>query len=111
VKRSSAMSGMVLGLVALVGSLRKGEAMRDRLRATTLMAAVAATALAVLAMPASAGTTRVSGSSVYNTECQLPAGVHPAIQGITLRSICPGVWMAAGTRTSPHRSSTPAARI
>ena len=80
-KRSSAMSGMVLGLVALVDSLRKGETMRDRLRATTLMAAVAATALAVLAMPASAGTTRVSGSSVYNTECQLPAGSPPSNPG------------------------------
>jgi len=77
VKRSSAMSGMVLGLVALVGSLRKGEAMRDRLRATTLMAAVAATALAVLAMPASAGTTQVSGIAVYNNACQPPAGSPP----------------------------------
>jgi len=40
-------------------------------------AALAALVLAVLAMPASAGTTQVSGSSVYNTECQVPAGSPP----------------------------------
>jgi hypothetical protein len=96
VKRSSAVSRMVLGLVALVGSLRKGEAMRDRLRATTLTAAVAATVLAVLAMPASAGTTQVSGSAVFNNECQPPDGSPPDDPGdyppIDLSGSLDGCW-------------------
>ena len=58
-------------------SLGKGEAMRDRLRATTLTAAVAASVLTVLAMPASAGTTHVSGIGVFNSNCQPPAGSPP----------------------------------
>ena len=72
--------------------------------------AVAASVLAVVAVPASAGTTQVSGTAVFNNECQPTAGSPPDDQGITLRSISPGVWTAAGTRTSPHRSSTRAAR-
>ena len=49
--------------------------------------AVAASMLAVLAIPASAGTTQVSGIGVFNDLCQPPVGSPPAIQGITLRSI------------------------
>jgi hypothetical protein len=58
-------------------SLGKGKAIRDRMRATTLTAAVAASILSVLAMPASAGTTQVSGIGVFNNDCQPPAGSPP----------------------------------
>jgi len=77
-------------------SLGKGEAMRDWLRATTLTAAVAASVLTVLAMPASAGTTHVSGSSVYNNACQPPAGSPPDDTGdyppIDLSGSLDGCW-------------------
>jgi hypothetical protein len=39
--------------------------------------AVAASVLAVLAVPAGAGTTQVSGIGVFNTECQPPVGSPP----------------------------------
>jgi hypothetical protein len=42
---------------------------------------VAASVLAVLAIPASAGTTQVSGIGVYNTECQPPVGSPPVDLG------------------------------
>lgn len=42
---------------------------------------VAALVVAVLAMPASAGTTLVSGSSVFNNQCQAPVGDPPANLG------------------------------
>ena len=42
------------------------------IRATAVAAALTAAALAVLAMPASAGTTQVSGSGVFNAECEPP---------------------------------------
>ena len=41
----------------------------------------AALVFAVLAMPASAGTTLVSGTSVFNTECQAPVGGPPGNLG------------------------------
>lgn len=47
------------------------------LRATTLTAAVTALAFAALAMPASAGTTLVSGTGVFNNECLPPVGSPP----------------------------------
>lgn len=53
----------------------------NRLRATSLTAAVAACVFAMLATPASAGTTLVSGTSVFNTACQAPVGDIPASLG------------------------------
>jgi hypothetical protein len=47
----------------------------------TCTAAVAASVLAVLAMPASAGTTQVSGIAVFNDECQPPVGSPPSDPG------------------------------
>lgn len=44
-------------------------------------ATVAALVLAVLAMPASAGSPQVSGIGVYNDECQSPAGSPPSDPG------------------------------
>ena len=92
--------------------------MRGRLRATTLTTAVVASLLAVqpaalgcvtalevsnlklagaeLAMPASAGTTQVSGIGVFNTECQAPVGSPPADPGdyppIDLSGSLNGCW-------------------
>ena len=54
-------------------------AMRDRRRATTLTAAVAASMLAVLAMPASADNMQVSGIGVFNDLCQPPVGSPPSV--------------------------------
>ena len=42
---------------------------------------VAALMVVALAMPASAGTTLVSGTSVFNTQCQAPVGDPPANLG------------------------------
>jgi hypothetical protein len=93
-------------------------ATRGRLRATVLTTAVAASLLAVqstalgcvtplqvrnltlaedaLATPASAGTTRVSGIGVFNTECQAPVGSPPADLGdyppIDLTGSLNGCW-------------------
>jgi hypothetical protein len=47
----------------------------------TLTAAVAALVLAVLATPASAGTTQISGIGVFNNACQPPVGSPPADLG------------------------------
>jgi len=51
------------------------------LRATTLTAVVAASVLAVLTIPASAGTEQISGIGVFNTGCQPPAGSPPGDPG------------------------------
>jgi hypothetical protein len=60
------------------------------------MGAVAALMLSVLAMPASAGTTQVSGIGVFNTECQPPVGSPPANPGdyppIDLSGSLDGCW-------------------
>jgi hypothetical protein len=50
-------------------------------RRTGATAVLTALAFAVLAMPAVAGTTLVSGSSVFNTACQAPVGDAPANLG------------------------------
>ena len=50
-------------------------------RTTTATAAVTAWALALLALPASAGTLQVSGIGVFNDSCQPPAGSPPANTG------------------------------
>ena len=51
------------------------------LRAMTLTAVVAASVLAVLTIPASAGTEQISGIGVFNTGCQPPAGSPPGDPG------------------------------
>jgi hypothetical protein len=57
---------------------------------------VAASVLAVLAMPASAGTTQVSGIGVFNNECQPPVGSPPGDLGdyppIDLSGSLDGCW-------------------
>ena len=55
--------------------------MRRWLRAATVSAVVVATALVVVVATAMAGTTQVSGSSVYNPACTPPAGTTPADTG------------------------------
>lgn len=63
-------------------SVRTVGHVSDWLRATALTAAVAASVLAVLAVPASArGTMQVSGIGAFNNECQPPAGSPPADLG------------------------------
>ena len=58
--------------------------------------AVAASVLAVLAVPASAGTTQVSGIAVFNNECQPTAGSPPDDLGdyppIDLSGSLDGCW-------------------
>ena len=69
--------------------------MRDRLRVTTYVCC-GESVLAVLAMPASAGTTQVSGIPCSTTSVNRRSGVHPLMEGMTLQSISPGVCTAAG---------------
>ena len=64
-----------------MNSVRAARHVADRLRAMTCAAALAASVFAVLAMPASAGTTQVSGSGAFNNGCQPPAGSLPANTG------------------------------
>ena len=58
--------------------------------------AVAASVLAVVAVPASAGTTQVSGTAVFNNECQPTAGSPPDDLGdyppIDLSGSLDGCW-------------------
>ena len=69
--------------------------------------AVAASVLAVLAMPASAGTTKVSGPGVFDTECLPPAGNPPVNLGtydpIDLSGNLDGCWYTyvSTSRTNP----------
>jgi len=83
--------------------------MRDRLRVTTLTTAVASV-LAVLAMPASAGTTQVSGISVFNNECQPPVGSPPVDLGdyppIDLTGSLHGCWYTYVSSSQFNRSGT-----
>lgn len=69
---------------------------RNRLRAMTLMTLVVASLLVVLASPASAGTTQVSGDAVFNDDCQPPVGSPPADLGdyppIDLSGSLDGCW-------------------
>lgn len=62
-------------------SLRAARRDDDRLRATTLPAVVTALLFAALSMPASAGTTQVSGAGVFNDGCQPQVGSPPANLG------------------------------
>jgi hypothetical protein len=86
------------------------EAMRDRLRATTLRAAVAASVLAVLAMPASAGTTQLSGIGVFNDLCLPPVGSPPVDLGdyppIELTGSLHGCWYTYVSSSKFNRSGT-----
>ncbi|GAB3368903.1 hypothetical protein GCM10027431_15150 [Lysobacter rhizosphaerae] len=76
--------------------VRASRHVPDRLRATTLSTALTATVFAVLLMPASAGTTQVSGIGVFNVSCQPPAGSPPANLGdyppIDLSGSLDGCW-------------------
>ena len=89
---------------ALVATARH---VSDSLRAPTLAAAVAALVLAVLAMPASAGTALVSGVGVFNDGCQAPVGSPPANPGdyppIDLSGSLDGCWYTyvSGSRFNP----------
>jgi hypothetical protein len=84
-------------------------AMSDRLRATTLTAA-AASVLAVLAMPASAGTTQVSGISVFNNACEPPVGSPPGNLGdyppIDLSGGLVGCWYTYVSKSQFNPSGT-----
>lgn len=85
-------------------------AMRLRPRVPTLTAAVAASVFAMLAMPASAGTTQVSGVAVFNTECQPPVGSPPADLGdyppLDLTGSLAGCWYTYVSRSQFSPSGT-----
>ena len=72
--------------------------------------AVAASVLAVLAMPASAETTQVSGLGVINTECQPPVGSPPVDPGdfgpLELTGSLYGCWYFYVTSSKFNRSGT-----
>jgi hypothetical protein len=70
----------------------------------------AAMVLAVLAMPASAETTQVSGIGVFDTECQPPVGSPPADPGdyppIYLTGSLHGCWYTYVESSKFNRSGT-----
>jgi hypothetical protein len=72
--------------------------------------AVAASMLAVLALPASAGTTQVSGVGRYYAECQPPVGSPPADPGdylpIELTGSLHGCWYTYVLSSKFNRSGT-----
>ena len=112
--------------------LTKSPVQVTRLRATTLAAAVAASLLAVqpaalacvtplqarnfklaeaeLATAASAGTTRVSGIGVFNTECEAPVGSPPDDLGdyppIDLTGSLNGCWYTYVSKSQFNPSGT-----
>lgn len=78
---------------------------------TRLIVALAlGSVLAVLAMPASAGTTQVSGIAVFNNECQAPVGSPPADPGdyppIELSGSLFGCWYTYVSESKFNRSGT-----
>lgn len=79
-------------------------------RHVTCTAAVAALGLAVLAMPASAGTTQVSGTAVFDTECLPPVGSPPVDLGdyppIHLTGSLYGCWYTYVSSSQFNRSGT-----
>lgn len=81
-----------------------------RTRHITCTAAVAALGLGVLAMPASAGTTQVSGTAVFDTECQPPVGSPPVDPGdyppIHLTGSLHGCWYTYVSSWKFNRSGT-----
>ena len=72
--------------------------------------ALVASMLAVLAMPASAGNTQVSGIGVFDTECLPPVGNPPADLGdyppIALTGSLTGCWYTYVTSWKFNRSGT-----
>jgi hypothetical protein len=74
------------------------------------MLAVAASLLALLAMPANAGTTQISGSGVFNTGCQPPEGNPPVDPGdyppIELTGSLHGCWYTYVSSAKFNRSGT-----
>ena len=72
--------------------------------------AVTASVLAVLAMPASAGTTQVSGIGVFNDGCQPPVGSPPVDLGdyppIDLTGSLHGCWYTYVSSSKFKRSGT-----
>lgn len=66
--------------------------------------------LIALAMPASAGTTQVSGIAVFNNECQPPAGSPPADLGdyppLDLSGSLFGCWYTYVSESKFNRSGT-----
>ena len=78
-------------------------------RHVTCTAAVAALVLAVLAMPASAGTTQISGVAVFNNECQPTGGSPPDDLGdyppIDLSGSLDGCWYTyvSASQVQPER--------
>lgn len=78
------------------------------LQASTLSAVLTASLFAVLAMPASAGTTHVAGVGAFNATCQPPAGDIPANTGnlwdpIEMTGSLEGCWYTyvAGAKATP----------
>jgi hypothetical protein len=73
-------------------------------------AAVAASVLAVLAMPASAGTTQVSGIAEFNPECQPTGGSPPSDPGdylpLDLDGSLDGCWYTYIESSQFNRSGT-----
>src|SRR5688572_24873292 len=63
-------------------ALRRNQSIGGSTMYRQFALALAASVLAVLAMPASAGTTQVSGIGVFNTECQPPVGSPPVDRGL-----------------------------
>ena len=81
---------------------------RARLRTASLSAVLTASLFAVLAMPASAGTTRAAGVGVFNDSCQAPVGAAPGDTGnayppIDMSGSLDGCWYTyvAGSRATP----------
>ncbi len=72
--------------------------------------AVAAAVLAVLAMPASAGNTQLSGVGVFNDLCQPPVGSEPSNRGdyppIELTGSLHGCWYTYVSSFKFNRSGT-----
>ena len=74
------------------------------------MLAVAASLLAMLAMPANADNAQVSGIGVFNTECQPPVGSPPDDLGdypaIDLTGSLNGCWYTYVSKSQFNRSGT-----
>ena len=77
---------------------------------TVLTAVVTALAFAVLAMPATAGTTLVSGTSEFNNACQAPVGAPPANLGdyppIDFSGSLDGCWYTYVSKSQFNPSGT-----
>jgi len=87
--------------------LRAARQIPGWLRTTSLTTAATILALAVLAIPASAGTTRVKGLGVFDNACEPPVGAPPGNLGdyppIDLSGNLDGCWYTyvASSRFNP----------